>query len=594
MKNPEETLKSERTHSSAYQYEFANLRLDLARRSLERNGQELTLYPKAFDALALLIEHRNELLSKETLMQHLWPNLVVEENSLARVISDLRKALGDAASCVITVARRGYRFDAEVSAVQRPHEGSAAIRRRVLAVLPFASFNGNEADKLLAFGMADALITRLSHLKQIAVRPTTSVARYADSTTSPAQIGRELKADVVLCGTVRKSGTQVRFTAQLVDTATEGTLWAEQFDEQIADLFAIEDSVSERVAAALALELNRNERLSLAQRYTSSPQAYELYMYGRLFLSRRTGEALHKAIDYFKRAIDLDPNFALAYAGIGEASVLLSLASATTGAAPPRQTIPAARAAVMRALAIDDRLSEAHATLAQIKLVFDWDWPAAEQGFIRALQLNPNNVVAHGFYSNGLISVRRFDAALREVRTACELDPTSSVFRTNIGFALYFARRFEEAVEHLRECAALDPDFAYTRYRYGQALEQVGQYEEALAQFDAMLQLPNAKVQALASKGHLLAKINRRSEALEILSSLNALSREQYVSAYFVAQIHAALGDRDEAFAALDQAYEEKPVMMISLMNEPKLDPLRDDPRFSALVNRVGLWTSRP
>jgi TolB-like protein/Tfp pilus assembly protein PilF len=591
MKNSEKPLKTSRAADQSL-YEFADLRLDLARRFLDRNGQEVRLHPKAFDALALLVEHRNELLTKDALIQQLWPNLAVEDNSLARVISDLRKALGEAGSCVITVARRGYRLEADVRTVQRQTESPVAVDRKTLAVLPFAAFGSSEADRMLAFGMADALITRLSHLAAIVVRPTTSIARYVESTISPARIGRELKADFVLCGTVRKSGTQVRLTVQLIDAAVEGTLWAGQFDEQITDLFAIEDSVSERIVASLALQLTRSEKLSLAQRCTHSTQAYELYMYGRLFQSRRTGEALLRAIDYFKRAIDLDPDFALAHAGIGEAGALLSLASATVGAVPPRQTIPAARAAAIRALIIDNRLSEAHAALAQIKLAFDWDWPAAEQGFVRALQLNPNNVLAHGFYSIGLVSVGCVELALREVTVACELEPTSLVYRTNVGFILHSGGRLAEAIEQLRECAALDPSFAYTRYRYGHALEQAGQYEEALAQFDAMLELPNAAVQALASKGHVLAKMNRRIEALDVLARLIACSPQQYVSAYFLAQIHAALGNSDQAFVALDQAYEERPVMMISLMNDPKLNPLRGDSRFNALVDRVGLWAS--
>jgi TolB-like protein/Flp pilus assembly protein TadD len=587
MKNPDATLKE--GGASPAVYEFAGLRLDAGRRVLERAGCAVPLYPRAFDALKLLAERSNELLPKDELLAQLWPGLVVEENSLARVISDLRKALGESADCIVTVARRGYRLDADVRNVLRV-AASVAAGCRTLAVLPFSAVGGTEDDKRLSFGMADALITRLSRIREIVVRPTTSITRYLDATASPGQSGRELRADVVLCGSVRRSATQVRVTVQLIDVATEAALWADKFDEAPADIFSIEDSISERVADALAPELTGQERRSLSRRPTQNPEAYDLYLRGRFWLSRRTGESIRKAIECFERAVLLDPEYALAHASIAEAYAFLSIASATIEAVAPREVIPLALAAAQRALAIDDRLSEAHAVLGHAALNFDWDWAAAAAHLQRALGLKPNNPTAHQFYAMGLASLGRTTEALAELEIARELEPTSVIIRANIGFTLYRARRYDEAIEELRNCVALAPESAYARYRLGQALQEAGQFAQALEQCEAMLQLPGAEVQALVGKGNAFAAWGRVKEARECLDRLRALAREHYVSAYFLAEIHAGLGEAEDAIQWLDRACEERAVPVISLQVNPKFDCLRRHAGFQAIVHRVGLW----
>ena len=590
MKNPDATLKE--GVASAAVYEFAGLRLDPGRRVLERAGCAVPLYPRAFDALKLLAERSNQLLPKDELLAQLWPGLVVEENSLARVISDLRKALGESADCIVTVARRGYRLDADVRNVLRA-AAPATAGCKALAVLPFSAVGGTEDDKRLSFGMADALITRLSRIKEIAVRPTTSITRYLDATASPGEIGREVRADVVLCGSVRRSAAQVRVTVQLIDVATEAALWADKFDEAPADIFAIEDSISERVADALAPELTGQERSSLSRRSTQNPEAYDLYLRGRFWLSRRTGESIRNAVGCFERAVLLDPQYALAHASIAEAYAFLSIASATVEAVAPREVVPLALAAAQRALAIDDRLSEAHAVLGHAALNFDWDWPAAEAHLQRALALKPNNATAHQFYAMGLASVGRMAAALEQLGLARELEPTSVVIRANIGFTLYRSRRYEEAIQELRNCVALAPDSAYARYRLGQALHEAGHYVAALEQSEAILALPGAEVQALVGKAHVLAATGRVEGARECMDRLRALARERYVSAYFLAEIHAALGEAEEAVSLLEQACEERAVPLISLQANPKFDRLREHAGFRTIVRRVGLWDAQ-
>lgn len=585
MKNPDEIVKAAVTTQFVV-YEFAGFRLDLARRVLERDGAGVVLYSRAFDALALLVQHRDSLLTKELLRQHLWPGTIVEENSLARVISDIRKALGDASKCIVTVARHGYRFEADVRAVH----GQRGQVRKALAVLPFTAVGG-DTDKLLSFGLADALITRLSRIDEIVVRPTSSVLRYADAEISPTDAGRELRADVILCGSVRRSESHVRVTVQLIDVRADAALWAGKFDEAAADIFTLEDLIGARVADALALELARGERRLLSQRHTSNAAAYEQYVHGRFWLSRRTGASIHNAVRCFEEAARLDPGFALAQAGIAEAYIFLSSASATLDAARPTEVVPLARAAAVRALAIDDTLRDAHLALGHIALFYEWSWPAAETAYQRAIRLSPSSHMARQSYAFGLSTVGRLEEALLESRLARELEPTSMSVRLSLGFMLYRARRYGEAIEELRRCVALEPESAYARYRYALALQEVGRHDEACSEYNAMLGIEGGEVLALVGKAHLLAVGGRRAGARDILSRLHVLSREHYVSAYFFAEIHAGLREPDEALRWLNQAYDERALPMVSLPMNPKFDGLRDHAAFRALVRRVGLWS---
>jgi len=588
MKNPDETMKAGMTTHPVV-YEFAGFRLDLARRVLERDGECVALYPRAFDALTLLVQHRDSLLTKELLLERLWPGTMVEENSLARVISDLRKALGDASKCIVTAARRGYRFEADVRAAHRQRDGEQVAGRKALAVLPFVAVGG-DADKLLSFGLADALITRLSRNDEIVVRPTSSVLRYAEAEISPSDAGRALKADVILCGSVRRSESHVRLTVQLIDVRADAALWAGNFDEAAADIFTLEDLISARVADALALELARGERRLLRKRHTNNTAAYEQYIHGRFWLSRRTGASIHNAVRCFEEAARLDAGFALAHAGIAEAYIALSSASTTLDAARPTEVVPLARAAAVRALAIDDALGDAHLALGHIALFYEWSWPAAEAAYQRAIRLSPTSHVALQSYAFGLSAVGRLDEALLESKLARELEPTSMLVRLSMGFILYRARRYGEAIEELRRCVALEPESAYARYRYALALQEVGCHDEASSQFDAMLGIEGGEVLALVGKAHLLAVSGRWQGAREILARLHVLSREHYVSAYFFAEIHAGLDEPDEALHWLDQACDERAQPMVSLTMNPKFDGLRDHAAFQALIRRVGLW----
>lgn len=588
MKNSDETVKVN-LPAHPVVYEFAGLRLDVARRVLERDGAYVALYPRAFDALALLVQHRDSLLTKELLLQRLWPGAIVVENSLARVISDLRKALGDASKCIVTASRRGYRFEADVRVAHLKND-ERALGRRVLAVLPFVTVAG-DPDRLLTFGLADALITRLSRIDEIVVRPTTSVLRYAEADITPGDAGRALNADVILCGSIRRSESRVRLTIQLIDVGADEALWAGKFDESATDIFTLEDLISAQVGDALALELACGEHCLLRKRHTHNAVAYDQYVHGRFWLSRRTGESIHNAVHCFEEAAHLDPGFALAHAGIAEAYIALSSASATLDAARPTEVMPLARAAAERSLALDDSLADTHLAIGHIALFYDWCWPAAEAAYQRAIRLSPGSHMAHQSYAFGLSTVGRIDEALRESKLARELEPTSMPVRLSMGFILYRARRYGEAIEELGRCVLLEPESAYARYRYALALQGVGRREEAADQFDVMLDIEGGEVLALVGKCHLLAVSDGRQAARELLARLHLLAPEHYISAYFFAEIHAGLDEPEEALRWLDRACEERAWPMVSLPMNPKFDVLREHAAFRALVRRVGLWS---
>jgi serine/threonine-protein kinase len=572
-------------------FEFSGLRVDTRRRELTRHGKSIGLYPRAFDALVFLVTHRRAVVTKARLLDALWPGLAVEENSVARVISDLRKALGPAAGSIATVQGLGYRFDAAVHALPRSVQRSSEPAKRILAILPFSSVG--EDHEQLGFGLADALITRLSRLRNVVVRPTSSVVRFAAANVTPAEAGTALRADLVLCGSLRRHDQMIRISVQLIDVENEASVWAEQFDESMSDVFAMEDAIATRVTPLLVSELARPETV-LALRGTDNADAYVLAQRGRYWLTRRQApESASQAVQCFEAAIALDSRFAAAHAGLANAYIAGAIAAFTTWVQPPRTMIPLARAAAEQALRLVPDLGEAHGVLAHIAFGYDWNWPAAKAAFRHALQLDPRNVLCRQSFAIGLCCAGEFDAALHQLELAREFDPGSMLVRTNVGFVFHSWRRPDQAIAELEACLALEPAFAYARYRYGLALEASGRHEDALAQFERLRNTPGAEVQGLAGSACGFARTGRVADANACVAELLLLSERRYVSAYFLAEIFASLGDVAEAIAWLEKAYEERAMIMPSLRNNPRFDSLRSDPRFTSLEGHVGFWSGR-
>jgi len=568
-----------------------------------RNGEPVALAPKVFDTLLALVESSGRLLPKDELISGLWPDTFVEEATLARNISDLRRALGELSGedkYIETVPKSGYRFVAEVRQVE-PKDSVMIIERhtrsrvvvheeidpevRSLAVLPFKPLGANEGDEHLGLGLADALITRLSNIRQIAVRPTSAVMKYAGTGNDPAAAGRQLKVEAVLDGAIQRSGERVRVTVQLVSVSEERPLWAGKFDEMFTDIFAVEDSISEQVARALTLRLTGEESKLLGKRYTENAEAYELYLKGRYYWNKRTADGLEKSLECFRDAIDIDSSYALAHAGLADAYTLLGDVGLT--AILPKEAFSKARKSAIKALEIDQTLAEARASLGHIHM-HCYEWAEARGELERAIELNPNYAHARQLHAFYLAFNGRIEEAGAEMDRALRLDPLSLPINTDVGVIHYFAREYDQAIDQYRKTVELDSNFDRAHFWLAAACEQKQRYEEAIAEYRIAIELSRGSLEAHASLGHAYARAGRRDEALLIFEELNSDSPRKYVSPYDLAIINLGLGESEAAIKWLDRACDEHAGWMIYLTVDPRLDAISSDARFKALLRRVG------
>jgi len=557
-----------------------------------------------FETLLTLVENSGRLLEKDEMMTRLWPDAFVEEATLARNISDLRKALGESSGrqkFIETVPKAGYRFVGEVrqlnagedELVVRRHTSSRVVveeelvaeeQTKSLAVLPFKPLRTEEADEYLGLGVADALITRLSNVRQIMVRPTSAVFNYSGKRIDPVRVGRELGVDSVLDGTIQRLGERLRVTVQLVSVTDQTTLWAGKFDERFTDIFGVEDSISDRIAAALELKLSGSERPLLAKRYTEDVRAYDAYLKGRYFLNKRTRHWIKKAADQFDQAIQIDAGYAAAHAGLGDSYTLL----VTWDALLPVEGLSKAKSAARRALEIDDALAEAHAGLGHTML-HSWEFEDAEREFKRAIDLNPGYPSAHLWYSEHLSAMGRFDEAIASIKRGQRLDPLSSVLNTEVGWIYLLARRYGEAAEALHKAVEMDPGFWLAHSRLWQAHAERGDVESANAEFEKTVSLAGQTQLVPLLVATANAQSGRREETLSALEELKALWSRRYFSPFRMALIYAALRDADGTFEWLDRGYQMRDARLIFLKVDPGLDPVRNDARYEHLMRRVGL-----
>ena len=602
-------------------YAFGPFLLDIGERRLSREGEVVPLTAKALDLLQVLVENHGHLLQKDELMRRVWPDAAVEENNLTVTISALRKALGEGPTertYIETVPRRGYRFLAEVRpaggsppppAGRRPARGraivagaailaalaavaavrkgkapaAAAVPVRSMAVLPFRSLT-NDGDHL-GLGMADALITRLAGTNLLRVRSTGSVQRYAAPGVDPLAVGRELAVDSVLEGSLQTSGNRLRTTVRLLRVGDGSTVWAGTFDERLTDIFSVQDSISERIVEALSLQLSDAQRRT-PRRYTSDTEAYQLYLRGRFFWDKRTRDGFERGTAYFRQAVEKDPSYALAHSGLADSYIGMTYYHY----AAPHVSMPLARAAALKALEIDDSLAEAHVSLAHVKTNYEWDWREADRLFTKAIALRPEYARAHQWYGiHYLTPAGRLEEAVAAVRRARQLEPLSPVFNAFVGATLFFAGRPDEAIEECRKTVDLHPDFGVAHWYLGRVHLEEGRHREALDALRRAVTLSGGSPLMKGTLGVGYARAGDRPAAEATLRELEALRAAGYASAVDFAVVHAALGDRESAFRWLDRATEERAFHLIYLKVWPELDPLRQDPRFAALVRRLGL-----
>lgn len=596
-------------------YSFGPFLLHVEERLLLREGETVTLPAKVFDTLVVLVQNNGRALEKETLIKTLWPDTFVEEGNLTQNISRLRKVLGGGeTSYIATLPRRGYRFTAEVSVVD-PAQVALVLRHeirrsrltitdeietddaagaalpeqctnvRAIAILPFMTLGLEPENEYLGLGLADALITQLGNTRQLTVRPTSAVRPFADAKEDSAAIGRKLRVGAVLEGSLQMAGERLRITVQLVGVAEGTPLWAEKFTILFTDIFDVQDTIAERVADALLLKLNQSEKSSLVRRYTDNAGAYACYLKGRFHWNKRTVEGHQQAIVHFEEAIAIDPEYALAYAGLADCYNMLPVWGDLTNA----EACPRAKAYAERALAIDEALAEAHASLGYTLAHYDWDLAAAERSYRRALELNPNYATAHQWYAKLLVALKRFDEAEAEMKSAQALDPLSLMVGTACGGPFLFSGRYAEAIARFREVLALDPNFVAALYSMSIAYCFHGEFDLAVAAIERMHELSGEHPFALASLAAIYARAGRGGDARDVMSRLLEIGQQRHVRTYGLAVVYASLLELDTAFEWLERSFRERDGHLVDLLIEPFFAPLRSDSRYADLLRRVGL-----
>ena len=458
----------------------------------------------------------------------------------------------------------------------------AAIRS--LAVLPLQNLSGDANQEYFADGMTEELIASLARIGAIQVTSRTSVMTFKGTKKRLPEIARELNVDAVVEGSVTRTGEQVRLTVQLIDATTEKHLWGQTYERRLRDVIALQGDVSQAITRAIKVDLTPSEEAQLKRARPVDPVAYEAYVKGRYFWNKRGGVNLKKAIELFQAALDVDPAYAAAYAGIADSYTQLGYASLLA----PKEVFPRARAAAEKALELDASLAEPHASLGYVKFYFDWDWAGAEREFQRAIELNPKYATAHEWYAYFLTATGRLPEAKAEILRSKELDPLSVPIAADMGFLLHYADEQDRAEEELHKALEMNPGDPLGHFFLGRVYQAKGLYEQAIAEYGATGPLKEW-VPTIAAVGYVYGILGRLPEARKALADLEALSKKQYVTAYAVALVHAALGDKDKAFAWLDKAVEERTHWLVWIRRDRRWKPLYGDPRFAEIVRRVGI-----
>jgi TolB-like protein/Tfp pilus assembly protein PilF len=591
---------NKRTTSS---YQFDPFHLDVTERLLWREGKPVPLTQKAFEILLMLVERNGHLVEKEELMKAVWADTFVEEANLSQNIFQLRKALGKTdggQQYIETVPRRGYRFIAPVSEVRdkradaadKPARAARSGKRNArardkainsLAVLPLVNESSDKNAEYLSDGITESIINILSQLPQLRVMAHSAVLRYKGREVDPQEVGRELGVSAVLIGRVMQLGDRLVIRTELVDVANGWQLWGEQYDRPPSDILEVQEEIARNISDKLKLKLTLDEKKRLARRSTENSEAYHLYLRGRYFWNTYHGEAIIKGIEYFHQAIDIDPNYALAYAGLADSYHRLSSHHLS-----PREAMAKAKATALKAVESDDNLAEAHISLGLVKLFYDRDLPGAEREYRRAIELNPGAPLAHLRYGAYLTYMQRFTESEVELKLALELDPLSLQGNVSLGTTWYLMGRYEEAIKQYQKSIELDPNYFPAYFGIGLVYVRQKRYEEAIATQRQVCRLSKDVYLPLGFVGHAYAVSGQRSEAEKIIKELEEAAQRTYVSPYSFAIVYAGLGEKDLALEWLEKTYEEGSDWLLWLKVAQEFDDLRSDKRFIALLKRVG------
>jgi TolB-like protein/Tfp pilus assembly protein PilF len=577
-------------------YEFGPFRLNTAERRLMRAGRAIPLTGKTFDLLLALVSNSGSLLKKEELLRMVWPGSFVAGNNLTVRMCALRKALGEdhrTHQYIETMSGEGYRFIARVRTIEEQNDetiAEAASKQRhdinSLAVLPFMNAAADTSLDYLSDGLTENIINSLSQLSPLRVIARSTVFRFKGTEHDPIETGCKLGVDAVLTGRVIQLGGKLIVSVELADVRDGTQVWGETYNQLFADIFEVQEQIARKVSEKLRLRLTSEESKQLVKQHTANIEAYHLYLKGRYFWNKRNEEGVRKGVEFFRRAIEVDPNYALAYTGLADAYHSLC----GLGIVDPQEGYPKAKAAALTALALDERLAEAHASLGIIGLRYDWDWAMAEGEFKRAMELNPNYAIARHWYALYLATRTRFDEAIMESKAALKLDPLSLIINTLLGSYYFLARRYDEGIAQLQRTLELDPNFIYAYSTLAECYYYSGRHTEAVAAMERACELFGWDTwPALTARGYIYAATGRRGEARSLLAELLRRSKREFVSAYEIAKVYAHLGCYEKALDWLNVAYEQRDPAMMHILSMPELSPFRTAPRFQELARRMGL-----
>ena len=501
--------------------------------------------------------------------------------SFVTEIKKRKKAVLGVVAALLIVAAIGIIYSLSRNRSSSSSAETAPINS--IAVLPFQNKTADAEAEYLSDGLAESLIYGLSQLPSLKVSPSSSVARYKGKDIDPIEIGNELGVNAVMTGRFAQHGDDLTISVELVDVRNNRVLWGRQYDRKLTDLMTTQREIGTEITQNLKVKISGANEPHVMRHYTDNPDAYNLYLKGHYYAARYTKDGFTKGIEYFEQAIAKDSNFALAYSGLAFCYLMQ-----TDWVFAPRDSVPKARQALDNALKLDSTLAEAHTMNAMLLLQYEWDWPAAERHFRRAIELDPNYALGRSFLAWHLAAMGRFDESIAEEGRALNLDPLSAAVNTDLGWDLYLARRYEEAVEQLRKAIDLEPNYWVSHVLLGRCYEQQGKSAEAVAEFYKARQIENSIPEVLAALGHGYALSGRRAEAFKIISELQQRAKNEFVPSFSIATIYIGLGMKEEALQYLAKAYHEGSYYMIHLKVDPLLDNLRADPRFADIVRRVG------
>lgn len=624
-------------------YEFGDFQLDAERHRLRHNQSVVPLSPKAIETLLAFVQNPGRPLEREELMQTVWAGAFVEDANLTVAISQLRKALGEYAGLIETIPRVGYRFAGEVRTLEVPSTPLILEKRTLsrtiveeeitnnrvsddraiqgktilvtalltvivtasviywkaerapilpasgsqvksMAILPLKTLRSNPEDEYLGLGLADALITQIGMMREIAIRPLSAVRKYDGQNQDPLEVGRALGVEAVLEGSVQHEGDVLRVTMRLLRVADGVVLWSGKFDQELTDFFSVQDSISQQVAQASVLTLSAEQRDRLTKKYTGSFEAYQLYLKGRYFWNKRTAAGLEQSIDFFNQAIKIDPAFSLAYAGLADAYAL----GVWQDSLQQKVYIPLAKAAATRALEIDESMGEAHASLGFIKFWYEWDFKGAEVSFLRAIELRPNHATAHHWFGECLALMGRSEQGIRELELALKADPSSAIIHSDLGKVLYFDGQFDPAIESLKRAVALDPIFPVSNLFLAMAYQRKGMREEAIKALEQEAKIESGRSVSKFVRAYVYTQVGRTEEAQRILVELQKPKSDRFTPAYGIALIHVGLGEKEKALTWLEKSKVAHEPFLAYLKADINFAPLHDDSRYAQILQEIG------